>query len=204
MATLQQTFGSGSKFEQQIIQTISRYTPHIWHNIRIETLLTAQGTTEIDILFCYKNLIFIVEAKNVSSIFGDYNSRNWSFVGSKAPLKEVREYTRLNTITQNNIHVRSFKDCFFAYFGEWPTVIPVIVVPNDCTVSPDIANAITTVGQLDTLLAEASDWDVHLTMHRRLSSLLYSNNITVLRPDFVTNETKGIRVKMEGGIPSCG
>lgn len=199
MATLQQTFGSGTKFEQQLTSVITKYTRHIWRNIRIETLLTQQGTTEIDILFCYKNLLFIVEAKNAGSIFGDYNSRNWSFVGSKAPMREVREYSNLNTLTQNNIHARSFKDCFYAYFGAWPPVVPIIVVPNDCTVSPDIADCIFTVGQLDTFLAEASSWDVESTLHRRVSSMIPGDGATVPRPDFVLNNSTGARIKMEGG-----
>lgn len=199
MATLQQTFGSGSKFEQQLTAVITKYTRHIWRNIRIETLLTQQGTTEIDILFCYKNLIFSLEAKNVGSIFGDYNSRNWSFVGSKAPMREVKEYSALNTLTQNNIHVRSFKDCFYAYFKYWPTVVPIIVVPNDCTVSPNIADSIFTIGQLDNFLAEANSWEVESTLHRLVASMIPGDGVTVLRPDFVLNNAKGIRVKMEGG-----
>ena len=199
MATLQQTMGSGNKFEQELTLVISRYTRHIWRNIRIETLLTANGTTELDILFTFKNIAFIVEAKNVSGIFGDYNSKAWSFVGSKAPLREVKEYTALNVLTQNNIHARSFKDLFYAYFKVWPAVVPVIVVPNSCSVSDEIADAIFTIGQLDFFLADASAWDVDDVLHRRVSSLFYSDGITVLRPDFVTNNSRGIRVKSEGG-----
>lgn len=202
MATLQQTRGSGSKFEQQLTNVISKYTRHIWRNIRIETLLTASGTTEVDIIFCYKNMVFIVEAKNAASIFGDYNSRNWSFVGSKAPLKEVKEYSTLNTITQNNIHVRSFKDCFYAYFKTWPVVVPVIIVPNGCTVSPDIADSIFTVSQLDDFLAEASSWEIESTLHRRVSSLLSGDGSIIRRPDFVLDNARNIKVKMEGGATS--
>ena len=116
-------------------------------------------------------------------------------------MREVKEYSTLNTITQNNIHVRSFKDCFYAFFREWPTVVPIIVVPNDCTVSPDIADSIFTIGQLDTFLAEASSWQVESTLHRRVASMIFKDGATILRPDFVQNMTKGIRVKMEGGVP---
>ena len=195
MATLQQTFSSGSKFEEQLTQVILKYTRHIWRNIRVETLLTVNGTTEIDILFCYKNILFVVEAKNVASISGDYDSKNWDFIGSKSTHKDMKEYTSLNTVVQNNIHVRSLKDCFYAYFREWPVVIPLIVVPSTCMVSSDIADSIFTVSQLDGFLVEASDWQAESNLHRRIASILSENGKFIQRPDFVFDAIRGVRVK---------
>lgn len=192
MATLQQTRGSGSEFEREITRIISQYTSNFWRNIRVETLLTASGTTEIDILFCYKDIVFIVEAKRVATIIGDYGSKTWSFIGSKSPNKEVREYTALNVITQNNIHVRSFKDMFHAYFKEWIHVMPIIVVPNNCTVSQDISGNVHTVAQLDDFLSEVSKWSVDSKIHRRVASLVTGDNIVIHRPDFEVNPTTGL------------
>lgn len=200
MVNFQQTRGSGSKFEDQIVSVIGKYTNSIWRNIRIETLLTASGTTELDILFCYNDIVFIVEAKNVSSIIGDYNFRNWSFVGSRNPQREVKEYSALNTITQNNIHIRSFKDCFYAYFQDWPATVSLIVVPNDCKVSPDISESVYTISQLDKFLATAASWGQQQhTIHRRVASMIANDGTTVERPDFVADPTTGVRYKRKGG-----
>lgn len=200
MATLQQTMTSGFQFEDEITRVVQGYTQSIWRNIRIETLLTANGTTEMDLLFCFKDIVFIVEAKRAASIIGEYGSRNWSFVGSHASQKEVKEYSALNTITQNNIHARSFKDIFYAYFKEWPVVIPIIVVPNNCVVSHDISGAIYTLAQLDEFLSQVSGWSVDAKVHRKVAALLRGNGITVTRPDFKTNPSTGKRYKDKGGV----
>lgn len=199
MATLQQTRGSGSKFENELTDVISRYTTKIWRNVRIETLLTASGFTEVDIIFCFKDLVFIIEAKNVSAIIGDYGSRNWVFAGSKAPLREVSEYSALNTITQNNIHVRSFKDMFYAYFDEWPNTVSAILVPNSCKVSPELEDAVYTIGQLDEFLAQMSSYPAEPRVHRRVAGLFTGDGCIVRRPDFKDTTSGRIKVS-EGGV----
>ena len=195
MPLLQWTMNSGTRFEDMIVQTISRYSRHIYRNIRVETLLTKNGTTEIDILFCHLDMVYVVESKNVASLIGDYNDKAWSFIGSKSASQEVRDYSSLNVITQNNIHVRSFKDIFYATFGEWPTVIPIIVVPNDCKVSPDIAGHICTLSQLDEYLVSTSSNSVESKIHRRVAALIPGNGVTLQRDDFVFNPALGKRVK---------
>ena len=196
MATLQQTMSSGFQFEDEITRIIRPYTNMLWRNIRIETLLTANGTTEIDLLFCFKDIVFIVEAKRVSTIIGEYSARNWSFIGSHAPQREVREYSALNTITQNNIHVRSFKDMFYSYFHEWISVIPIIVVPNTCRVSQDISGAVYTLSQLDEFLSEVRSWNVEAKVHRKVAALITANCITIKRPDFEIHPKTGGRRKV--------
>lgn len=180
-----QTMGSGLKFESELVNLINQHTDYIWHNIRIQTLLTQSGTTQIDILFVFKGIVFIIEAKNVSAIIGEYGGSNWSFIGSQASGQEVREYSKLNVITQNNIHVRSFKDAFFATFGEWPVVVPAIVVPNNCQISEDISSSVYTMSQLDTFLNSADSWPTKSNIHRRVAGLLANDKLTILRPDFV-------------------
>lgn len=198
MATLKQTKGSGFRFEDEVVSIISAYASAIWRNIRVETLLTASGTTEIDILFCFKNIVFIVEAKNVSTIMGDYADKTWSFIGSTSAYKETKEYTSLNVITQNNIHGRSFKDLFYVHFKEWPRVFPIIVVPNTCNLSPELQGCVYTLEKLESVLREISSLDIPSKIQRRVASIIPANGTTLLRPDFILDTKLGKRVKSRG------
>lgn len=181
--TLHQTRPSGTKFEEILYGIISNYTRAVWRNIRVDTLLTKQGNTEIDILFCLKNIVFIVEAKNVSAIMGDYGDNYWSFIGSSSPTKEVREYTALNTFTQNGIHTKSFKDIYFETFKEWPIVLSVVVVPNECRLSPDLASTIYTVGSFEKVIAEISTWNMDSRVQRRVASMISGDGVAIHRPN---------------------
>ena len=199
MATLQRSMASGSKFEDQVITVVRKYSRALWRNVRIETLLTQNGTTEMDILFCLQDVVFILEAKNVSSIMGNYDSKNWAFIGSTSPTRETREYTHLNTITQNNIHVRSFKDLFYSEYQEWPAVVACIVVPNGCRLSPELTGSIYTLSQLDSLLARVAECDSNAKVQRRVAALILGDGVTVQRRDFYTDQRTGIRMKGGSG-----
>lgn len=189
------TRNSGTLFEDQVTGIIKRYTNACWRNVRVETLLTKKGNTEMDILFCYQNLVFIVEAKNVSSILGEYSSKTWGFVGSRSGSKETRDYTSLNVITQNNIHARSFKDFYYSHYQEWITVVPIITVPNFCQVSEEIASVIYTLAQFDNLLYCMRDWDVPRRVQRKVAALIHQDGEYLRRPDFITVD--GERMKQE-------
>lgn len=195
MTSFKQTRNSGSKFEAELHGLISRYSRAIWRNIRVETLLTQNGLTEIDLLFCFKDLIFVVEAKNVSSIMGDYGERSWSFVGATSPGKETREYSSLNVITQNNIHVRSLKDLYFAYYGSWPAIVPCIVVPNGCRLGHELASTVYTLGRFDQLLSDVSAVSVESKIQRKVAAIIPGDGSVIYRPDFVLDEKSGRRVK---------
>lgn len=194
MALYAQTRKSGTVFEDQVYNVIKDYTRSIWRNLRFETLLTVQGNTEVDILFCYKNLIFVVEAKNVSAIMGEYGAKYWQFIGSKGSSTEVTEYSALNVLTQNNLHVRSFKELYFAMYREWPTVVSLIVVPDACRVTSELAPIIHTLSGFDRLLAGAADWDVECKIQRKVAAMLTGAGRVVLRPDFYT-DSDGVRHK---------
>lgn len=191
MASYAQTRKSGTDFENQVSNIVDRYTRTSWRNLRIETLLTANGFTEIDMLFCYKNIIFIVEAKNVSSIVGGYSDRYWRFIGSKGTNSEITEYSALSVLTQNNIHMKAFKELFYAFYKEWPLVVPVIVVPNSCKVSEDIASTIHSLSSLDVFLASAADWDIECTVQRRVAAIFAGHGQLIQRPDFETGSNGG-------------
>ena len=195
MPALKLTMRSGFQFESELTQVITRYSKDVYRNIRIETLLTANGLTEIDILLCYKDIVFIIEAKNVASIVGDYDSKYWTFIGARSVSGEEAKYTALNTITQNNIHVRAFKDYFYSVFNEWPIVIPIIVTPQDCKVSTEIAGAVYTISQLDEFLASLNSTVVKSGLHRKVFGIIQGDNVTLSRSDFVLERSTGKRVK---------
>lgn len=187
----------GAKFEEEISTVVGRYTHALWRNIRIETVLTQQGCTELDLIFCANGVIYVVEAKNVESIVGEYGETYWTLVGSMDHSKYMSSpYSTLNIIVQNSLHVRALKDCFYAYYKEWPTVVPVIVVPNNCKVSVSISESIYTIGQLDLFLAHSSQVNpITSSVVRRLAALIPGDGSTIERPDFEYNESLGCRVK---------
>lgn len=195
MLTLKQTFESGSSFEEKLCTMIRKYTKDVWRNIRIETLLTASGTTEIDILCCYKNFIFVIEAKNVISLIGDYDDVDWGFVGSKASSLEHREYTALSVITQNNIHIRSLQDLMYAQYKTWYNMIPIIIVPDNCETSSSIQNVVFTASQLEELFVQCSTLKVEPKVQRLFAALIEGDGCTVNRPDFIFDKKLGKRVR---------
>lgn len=196
MTTYAQSRVSGTRFEDQLLSIIKKYTNKVWSNVRIETLLTVSGTTEVDLLVCIADIVLLIEAKNVAMILGDYADRYWTFTGSRARCRDDKEYTKLNVIMQNNIHVRSFKDCYFAYFQEWPLVLPVIVVPNDCKVSPGISKSVYTASQLDDFLATEIATRQTSSLHRRLQAMMAIDDALLSRPDFTRDAKTGQRAKL--------
>lgn len=195
MSTFAQTRSSGTKFERQLLEVLRKYSTNVWSNVRIETVLTVKGYTEVDLICCVGDVILVIEAKNVSTIIGEYADKNWQFIGSKAPMREVKEYTALNVITQNNIHLRSIKDCFFAYFHVWPKAYPLIVVPNGCKVSRDISGYVHTVDQLEQFLSSNIFNSYSANVHRRLAGIILGDDYLVERPDFVRNPSGTGRIK---------
>ena len=182
---------SGSQFEDSLVMLIKNYSRHIYRNVKIETLLTSNGLTEIDIMFCYANMVIIVESKNVSEVHGDYNSISWRMVGSKVE----KEYKHLNVIVQNNIHVRSFKDAFYELFGEWPVVAPFIVVPDTCIIDDDIRECIYTVSNFTNILELAKSLNIKNTIHRKVSGLFVPGEQIIKRKNFVYSPSDKKRVK---------
>lgn len=177
------TRSSGTNFENELLDLLKLYTKNIWKNVLIDTYLTAQGSTEVDIIFCINDVVFIVEAKNVSSISGNYCDNYWSFVGSKNTTSAMREYTSLNTITQNQIHARSFKDAYYSFFKEWPRVIPLIIVPNDCKLSDDLLDSVFSISDLSKFCSDIVVQNTSSKLHRRVSSMINSEN-RIIRPEF--------------------
>lgn len=196
MASLYYTMKSGKKFEDRVFNLISQYTNTIWRNVRIETLLTKQGTTELDILFTYKDCAYIVECKNISSVYGNYWDPTWSFVGASHPGKAEVEYRSMSVLVQNNIHMRSFKDLFYSYFREWPLAASFIVVPNDCEICGSIREAISTLSEFDSYLASVQEGPIPTSINRRVASLFSGDSITAERPDFSFSEKYNKRVKV--------
>lgn len=192
------THRSGFAFEDVLASLLSKYTRNIWRNVSVETLLTEKGFTEIDLLFCYNEIVFIVEAKNISRIDGDYGDPVWRLYGSKTNTLSEDSYTALNVITQNNIHVRAFKDYFCSVYHEWPAVFPMIIVPTGCKFSPTLADAVMPIGKLDPFMVRNFSDLTEPRIHRKVASLIPRNGCELCRPDFVLDSTGGRRVKGRG------
>lgn len=134
MARFIDTKYAGMRAEETVKDVLSKYTKYIYSNIRVDTLFTKNGFTEIDIIAAVSDVLLVVEVKNIKKIIGSADEAVWVLQGAE----RGEEYTTLNVLTQNRIHVRSLKDAWCANRGEFPVVISVIVVPNICEVPNEL------------------------------------------------------------------
>lgn len=133
-----ETFASGHKFECDIVNSISTYCQRSWLNTRLPTLYTQSGYTEVDIITVYNNTIIVIESKNASELIGSYHSQSWTLIGKRSQ----DNISISNSIVQNNIHARALSDLLFKHGHVGIEILPVIIVPNDCIISPEISNAV--------------------------------------------------------------
>lgn len=185
------TFASGGYFENSVAKLVSRYTMDIWHNVRMETLLTESGNTELDIVFCYGGMVFILELKRVRRIDGNYRDSRWTMYGWNSKDDDSGRYFAQNVIEQNNIHTRSLIDLYFAEFRAYPNVCSIVIVPNDCQLPLELQHDVFTVHDLDIFLnAQQKRNDIQLVA--RMSYLLGGDAGIKRRMDFV-NKRNGLR-----------
>lgn len=137
MIEFYKTVKAGFQLEGKISEILSSYTRSIYRNVRIPTLFSQNGFTEVDIIAAIADIILIVESKNISSIRGSILDSHWAMTGYNANA----EYSALNVLTQNRIHVRSFKDRWYAERQEFPTVLSVVVVPDNCDIPEDLRDS---------------------------------------------------------------
>lgn len=180
---------SGGHFESQVVSVIQQYTSAVWRNIRIETLLTQTGTTEMDIIFYSGGLVYILELKRVRRIVGDYERTRWTMYGWNGRIDETSEYTAMNVIEQNNIHARSFADLYYAEFRCFPTILPIVIVPNDCVVPSELKSDIFTVQELEDFL-RTYRVKGRADVAYRIAYLMDSKVEVVRRCDFVDRRQK--------------
>lgn len=177
-----ETKEAGYRAERAAREVLQRYSSHVYSNLRVDTLYTKNGTTEIDLIAAVADVILIVEVKNIAEISGSVVDNNWRLRG----LETGEVYSALNVLTQNRIHVRSFKDAWFANRGELPVVISVVVVPNGCVVPDEIAECgVMTVQQFDYQLAKLSSGFKREKYGYALDFMLKGDNGYLERVDFV-------------------
>lgn len=174
---------SGGHFETEVVSMIQRYTSAVWRNIRIETLLTQTGTTEMDVVFYKGGLVYILELKRVRRIVGDYARSRWTMYGWNGRVDETSEYTAMNVIEQNNIHARSLADLYYAEFRCFPTILPIVIVPNNCAVPSDLKDDIFTVQDLEDFM-QTNRTKGREDVAFRLALLMDSHVEVVRRCDF--------------------
>lgn len=123
-------FVSGYDFENNIIRLVKRYTRFVYRNVRVPCVNVSTGLTEIDILFVKDKDVFVVEAKRVREILGDYGGKRWKL--RKNSNSYPLYYYADNVIVQNNIHASALADLYYKTYKDTIVVEPIIVVPNEC------------------------------------------------------------------------
>lgn len=190
------THSSGDSFEDHVADVVKRYAHGMWRNIEVETLLTAKGTTEVDMIFCLNDVVYVVELKNVRAIEAAYNDGYWKMYGFNAD----GEYKALNVIEQNNIHVKSFLDLYYASRHEFPVIASLIIVPNGCDIPEDLRSEVFTERQLIDYLSSIQKAKKS-TVNYILAAMLSAKDGVVRRPDFVALDMTGTRGR-KGGKPN--
>lgn len=182
---------SGSHFESLVVDIVKQYTQSVWRNIRIETLLTQTGNTELDIVFYNRGIVYVLELKRVRRIIGEYSSRRWTMYGWSDHVDETSEYTAPNVIEQNNIHARSLMDLYFSEFRCFPRILPIIIVPDDCIVPPGLRGDVFTVQELDEFLLH-NHAPGNQSVAYRLAFLMNAAEGFAHRGDFVDREAQNV------------
>ncbi|TMO81727.1 nuclease-related domain-containing protein [Pseudoalteromonas spongiae] len=96
-----------------------------YHLIKNVTLLTEDGTTQIDHIIVSKFGIFVVETKNMKGwIFGSENQKQWT----QQIFKHKSKFQ--NPLHQNYKHVKTLEDCLSA---NEDTIFSVIIFIGDCS-----------------------------------------------------------------------
>lgn len=151
MPSFYETRKVGTRTENAVKEILERYADRVYSNIRIPTLYTQQGDTEIDLISSIDNCILIVEVKNVRRIEGAPLQSYWMMEGASAG----EPYQTLNVFTQNRIHVRAFKRFWFELRHEFPLTLAVVVVPNECVLPDSLQEGgVLTIGEFGRQLAE--------------------------------------------------
>ena len=175
------TFAAGKRAEQEVIEVLKKHTKHVYSNVRVDTLLTKSGVTEIDVLAAIADILLVVEVKNVKRIEGAVSHSYWNLTG----FEQGQAYSTLNVFTQNRIHVRSLKDAWQSLRQITPTVVSVVVVPNGCDISPTLAEfGILTVQQFAEQVAEMAYSSEKAKYGYALDYILLNGNNIIERPDF--------------------
>lgn len=137
---------SGKAFEEEVARLLRRYSRFVYQNVRIPSVYTKRGHTEIDILAAVGDVILVVELKNVSSIEGAVEGSMWDLTG----FRQGESYKALNIFCQNRIHVRSLKNLWSKHQRNMPAIIPVVVTPNGCAVNNQLRDhGVLNVSQFD-------------------------------------------------------
>lgn len=181
MARYSTTKYAGQRAEKIVESVLRRYTDHIYTNVRVDTLFTQSGSTEIDVIAAVSDVLLVVEVKNVSSIEGSLQDSTWVLRGAEAG----ESYLTLNVFTQNRIHVRSLKDAWFSRMFEFPVTLSVVVVPNGAYVSEELrCNGILTVSEFNIQVAELCADNQRQRYGYALDYLLSNSPEHLHRPDF--------------------
>lgn len=145
---------AGTRAEESVREVLSHFADRVYSNVRLPSLFTAGGTTEIDLLAAFNDAILVVEVKNVRVIQGNPLQSFWTMEGANTG--EV--YNALNVFTQNRIHIRAIKDRWFELHSTFPIVLSIIVVPNGCEIEESLREGgIITVNELAGQLAALKD-----------------------------------------------
>lgn len=126
-----ETKKAGVRAEQEVVSLLKRHTKFVYSNVRVDTLLTKSGDTEIDVIAAIGDCILVVEVKHIQAVEGGPFDNYWDMIG----LSSGEHYKALSPLTQNRIHVRSLKDAWYAVRKEWPKIVSLVVVPDVCEIT---------------------------------------------------------------------
>lgn len=169
MLKFYETEEAGKRAEVAVANVLQRYTRHVYKNIRVETLFTKSGTTEVDILAAIADVILVLEIKNIASIEGSSKDLFWYLTG----MEGKERYSSLNILTQNRLHTRAIKNAWRDEFREMPAVVSAVVIPEDCHISEEIIDSgILTLHEFELQVAELAQASINIKYGYKLDYLV--------------------------------
>ena len=141
MANLKKTMRAGHANEADLVSIIKTLTPHVWTNVRLRTLHTEKGNTEIDIIFYFRGCVHLVETKRILEINGEYQQYKWKLRARSG------EFRTLNILTQSRLHAKVFCDRYFDKYRSYPILRSRAVVPDGVLMSDSIKGEVLTFSE---------------------------------------------------------
>lgn len=144
---------SGRLNEFNLRELLHQFSIEARYNMLLPTNLTKHGYTEIDVAFYYKGSIYLIETKNVSIVSGSYYSHLWRVA------TPFREYSTLNFLKQNDIHMRAFTSIYCQRYNCIPNVQSLIVLPDNKSFPENLREKVYSFTDFISLLSTISDDD---------------------------------------------
>lgn len=157
------TSRSGNTLEGFVKEIITSRGFPCWQQIKMPTKFSEKGYTEADIIFTNGETIFVCECKNISKIVGSLEDDELILTGHLSG----NDYIAHNIVRQNNLHCHALIDYYHLAYNIFPSVYPLIIVPDTCIYPTEFNNYIWKISSFSEGMSElgkGNDNSIHFNL----------------------------------------